>query len=116
LLYGARDFLHARIAGILLQDPASLQEPVDHGNQAAGKRYVERHQSGHRENSFFFLSFVCATKQGKPRSGALIPHLWDRQHATGRTTLPAMVFSCGFTILTVCDVKDYVSGLGKHAA
>jgi len=116
LLDSAGDFLHARVAGILLEDPTALQEPVDHGNQAAAKRYVERHRSGHRENSFFFLSFVCATKQGKPRSGALIPHLWDRQHATGRTTLPAMVFSCGLTALTLNGVNGFLSELGKHAA
>jgi len=42
LLDGGRDLLHAGIAGILLQDPGTLDEPVEHGHEAAGERDLQR--------------------------------------------------------------------------
>ena len=42
LLNGGRDLLHAGIARILLQDPGTLDEPVEHGHEAAGERDFQR--------------------------------------------------------------------------
>ncbi len=51
LLNGAGDFLHAGIARVLLQDPAALDEAVQHCSQAAGKRDIERHGGRHEGGS-----------------------------------------------------------------
>jgi len=42
LLNGGRDLLHAGVACILLQDPGALDEPVEHGHEAAGERDFQR--------------------------------------------------------------------------
>jgi hypothetical protein len=60
LLDGACNFLHARIAGILAQDPAALEEPVKYSGNTAGKRYVERHGRGHEVISFLGRTLVFA--------------------------------------------------------
>ena len=52
LLDGAGDLLHAGVAGVLLQDPAALDEAVEHGRQAAQQRYVQRHRGRHQDGSF----------------------------------------------------------------
>src|ERR1700743_3228108 len=42
LLDGGRDLLHAGVARVLLQDPGTLDEPVEHGEDAAGERDFQR--------------------------------------------------------------------------
>ena len=61
------DLLHARVAGVLAEDPASLHEAVDDCGQAAGERDVKRRRGGDQENSFL-VRFVRIRAQGSPDS------------------------------------------------
>ena len=99
------NFLHARVARVLLEDPAALDESVDHGNQAARERYVERHRCRHQENSFFFRSVVSAHKSGCLDLVRASPSPLEPRHATRSSTLAGMVFSCGSAGVTLRFVR-----------
>jgi hypothetical protein len=53
LLDGGGNLLHAGIARVLAQDPASLHEAIDDGGQAARQRYIKRRGGGHGKALLF---------------------------------------------------------------